>query len=271
MRRFGLLRRITAALAVIATLVLGGLLVVPITRAADLPPRPPINIPVRLDPPNATISVGMTAMPNTLAAPGSVVEVTLKIANHGRGAAKNSTVVLPFDPSVVSVVDATFPEGQAWVSELGENYLEVRTTQVDAKSSIVGTIRFRVTDTAPIGADVLMRATYRWADGDSRYSNAPFLAVGNRDLNRQNVPLAMSESPNGFYFYSNIFIPNEPVGLWYNTPDGQAVDLGIFFADNSGVIDLELLIGSDPPGDYSLVLYGNWSGLTSVGYYTLTP
>ena len=91
---------------------------------------------------------------------------------------------------------------------------------------------------AATGVDFSARAGFSWWD-----------SAGQRDA-RSNRPtiLTAASSTSGWYalsvaadgatrsFGSGVFIPNEPVVLWYNTPAGDAVAAGRVWADDDGAI-----------------------------------
>lgn len=275
MRSTGIFRYLVLFLVALAV-VIGGLgssaLRFTVASAAELPPRPPVNQPAPRDPPSAVVSVVQRPAPNVSVVAGGLVSYTFVATNRGRGLATEAMITVPFDPAVVSVVDALTSRSATWVSKLGADFVEIRTGELASGDTVTATLRMRVAASAPLGTSLAPRMTFEWNDrtgGGKSSGNLLPLVVGERDLATAQYPLALENSDDGFFFSAAIFAPNEPVGLWYVIPSGRSVELGTTRADSAGLIDLELLIGDDAPGDYSLVAFGTWSGFTAVGDYSL--
>lgn len=275
MRSTGISRYLALFLVALAVAI-GGLgssaLRFTVASAAELPPRPPVNQPVPRDPPPAVVSVVQRPAPNVSAVAGGLVSYTFVATNRGRGLATETVITVPFDYTVISVVDASTSRPATWVSKLGADFVEIRTGALAAGEAVTATLRMRVAASAPLGTSLAQRMTFEWNDrtgGGTSSGNLLPLVVGERNLATAHYPLALENSDDGFFFTAAIFAPDEPVGLWYVTPSGRNVELGTTRADSDGVIDLELLIGDDAPGDYSLVAFGIWSGFTAVGDYSL--
>jgi hypothetical protein len=276
MRRAGFFRYLSLAFLVIALIAVGfgsNILQPTAALAAELPPRPPVNPDPPRDPPPAVVSVVQKANPNVTVTPGSIVSYTFIVTNHGRGVANDTIITVPFDPSIVSVVDASTSRPETWVSAVNVDSVELRSGPLLSNGGYVtATLRMRLAADLPVGTTVAPRLSYTWNDrssGGEGTGNLLSLVVGERNMSTARFPLSIETSENGFRFGAAIFVPNEPVGLWYVTPSGRNVELGTVRANEDGVIDLELLIGDDAPGDYSLVAYGLWSEFTAVGEYRL--
>jgi hypothetical protein len=204
------------------------------------------------------------------AAPGSIVNYTLEAHNWGDGAASEVAISFPFDPAVLQILDASFDSDSAWVSELGDAGLVIKTGRLASGATSRATLRFLVRRSAATGVDFSARAGFSWWD-----------SAGQRDArsNRPDIRTAAS-STSGWYplsvaadgatrsFGSGVFLPNEPVALWYNTPSGDAVAVGRVWADDDGAIWTSLDTAGWPAGDYSLVAYGVRSKLTAVGEFS---
>jgi hypothetical protein len=275
MRITGIARYLTlflVALALVAAGLGSSALRYSVASAAELPPRPPVSPPAPRDPPPAVISVVQKPTPNVSVVAGGMVSYTFVATNHGRGLASETVITVPFDPEVISVVDASTSRPETWVSELGADFVEIRTGALPGGDTVTATLRMRVAASAPLGTSIAPRMSFEWSDrasGGESSGNLLPLVVGERDLAAAYYPLAIDVSDEGFFFSAAIFAPGEPVGLWYVTPSGRNVELGTTRADENGVIDLELIIGDDAAGDYSLVASGGWSGFTAVGQYSL--
>jgi|GEM_PF-1047502 len=238
------------------------------------PGEEPAEQPAR-NPANVTVAQRLT--PNHAVARGSIVTHEIVVVNRGEGASGDATLTVPFDPAVVRVLDATFSAPSGWVSQLSTNSLTIRTGSLAGNGGrLVATLRFQVLDTAANGASLGNRISFRWSDqveGGSGMSNLPIAVVGGGNDNRQTYTLSVTPAsgPAGTVHQIDgmIFVPNEPVGVWYNTPDGQAVALDTYIADEEGNLFLDLSTENTPAGSYSLVMYGLWSEFTAVGPFTI--
>ena len=117
--------------------------------------------------------------------------------------------------------------------------------------------------------------------GGSGRSNLPLNIIAGQPY----PVLTHRETAEGHFFSSNIFVPGEPVVLWYHTPSGNVVatevhhgvivdaastgqdDVGADYAsaDADGVISLKFATRDLPAGGYVMVGRGVISGFTAVG------
>jgi hypothetical protein len=95
-------------------------------------------------------------------------------------------------------------------------------------------------------------------------------------------------------FAGNVFVPGEPVSFWCNMPDGEVHALMIhnepevvlahrltenqkrnhnyveaIRADMDGAMSIDFPAEELTAGDYSIVAYGQWSGLSAVGAFKM--
>lgn len=234
-------------------------------------------------PKGANVTVVQRATPNITVRPGDTVTYTISVVNRGEGNAKNARLTLPFDPDQVELLDAQFSHTGAWVNLLEADYLTIETGRLDsAGGTVTATLRFRVLPGVPAGTHLGERISFTWnddADNGKGRSNDPGLVVAGSTVEQPYYPLAVLpvSGPAGTnrVFSSDIFAPKEPVTFWYNTPTGQIVELGpidndehgIVIANENGAAGLELPTAGLPPGTYSMVAYGNWTGFTAVGAF----
>jgi hypothetical protein len=209
-------------------------------------------------------------IPNHVTAPSSIVSYTLKLKNLGKGMAKNTTVTLPINPAAAAVIDATFSREDAWVTQVTSTTLVFKTGGLASGDEIDATIRLTVKVDASAGAPLTDRANLRWSDrvnGGEVWSNLPILIVGSaydhRPAYRLSVESTAEAASTIFTFSSGIFVPYEPVGIWYNTPEGKVVAGPTYFAttDGSLVVTFKDRLAA---GTYSMVFYGHWSEFTAV-------
>lgn len=242
----------------------------PQLAAAQLPPRPAVPRPEPPEP--ARVSVVVQPVPNLSVAPGSIVTFTIVAANYGKGSAKGATISLPVNPLLLHVLDARFDRPAAWVSRNDADMLEIKTGPLAAGDELQAVVRVQVAAAAPVGASLAQRLSFSWSDrvdgGDGR-SNMPGVLVGPASISAELLPLVVAPSADGFSFASDLFAPGEPVGVWYNTPDGETVPLDTVFADADGMLNLELVTGAATAGRYELVVFGHWTELTSVGEFVI--
>jgi hypothetical protein len=252
------------------------------------PPRAPTTPPPGTTPPTssttetpakhnpAQVYIVQQPTPNYAATPGSIVTYTLKVKNIGKGQAKSTTVTLPINPAAADVLDAVFSSKDAWVTQVTSTTLVFKTGPIAGPSGEVdATIRLKVKADAKPAATLTDRASLHWSDaasGGGVSSNLPILTVGGADDNRPTYSLSVEPAagPAGttFAFGSGIFVPYEPVGLWYNTPDGKVIAGPTYFAKIDGSLSVTLN-DSLAVGSYSMVFYGHWSEFTAVGPFAI--
>lgn len=220
----------------------------------------------------ADVHVVITSNPNHAAAAGDVVTYTITVFNNGEGGAKNATVYLPINPDAAEVLDASFDDPDAWVSEVGEDGLIFKTGPLGSKDgTVVATIRLRVKANAPLWTLLTERALAEWtdwADDGSTLSNQPSVQVAPANDARESYTLVVEPGTDGhILFSSTIFAPGEPVGVWYNTPEGAVVAGPTYYAEEDGSLAVDFNSTDLPAGNYSMVFYGHWTEFTVVGAF----
>jgi hypothetical protein len=200
--------------------------------------------------------------------PGSSITLTVVATNRGRGIAKNATITLPVDPAQLRLDNATFSRTGAWVSAISAGTVTIQTGGLAPGASVTATLTISVIETAVVGGSIGGPLTFRWSDaasGGSGSSNNLGLTVGGPAF----APaLTVGGEVGKPTFSSAIFAPGEPVGVWYNTPDGKAVALQTIRADAKGAIAFSLDTGGLPAGAYSVVAYGHWTEFTAVAPFS---
>ncbi len=221
----------------------------------------------------ADVYVVITTDPTHAAAAGDVVTYTVTVFNNGEGGAKNATVTLPFNPDVVEVLDATFDDADGWVSDLADDSLTFQTGPLSSKDgTVVATIRMRVKDGAPLWTLLTERAFLTWtdwADDGEAWSNQPIVQVAQANDERETHTMLVEPGTDGhILFSSGVFAPHEPVGVWYNTPDGGVVAGPTYYAEEDGSLAVDFNSNDLPAGNYSMVFYGHWTEFTVVGAFS---
>lgn len=217
----------------------------------------------------ALVAISQEPNPNVGAVRDSIVAYTVVITNHGKGSADNVSAAMPFDPAEVRFRDASFTRDTAWITKVMTDSIRFDTGPLGKAGDVItGTIRFNVLGNAPIGNSLSERISYTWLNevrsrGQGK-SNATILTVAGANNHRTLYSLQASpaKGPAGstHTFASGIFVPNEPISLWYNTPDGKAIEIERVSADSEGMLSAPFTTAGLARGTYSMVAHGNWSG-----------
>ena len=222
---------------------------------------------------SANVHVVIRPEPNHVAARGSIVACTMEITNRGEGSAGDAAITMALDPATVSVIDASFGRRTVWVSQLLTNSLTLNTGRLaNGGDAITATVRLRVLDNAADGGSVCNVISVNWKDdvrGGRRFSNRPIVVVGASNQTQTYTLVASpSSGPAGtkFFFTGTVFAPSEPVGVWYNAPNGTVVSGSTFYAKDDGSIVVSFA-DKVTPGFYSMVFYGHWTKFTAVGTF----
>jgi hypothetical protein len=229
----------------------------------------------RAEPSRAVVTVVQRAALPAAALPGGAITLTITAMNRGPGAARQTVISMPLDPARVRVLDASFSASGAWVSRLDADRLELQTGPLAGNGGVVtATLRLAILDTAPAGGAIGQQLSFRWADNSSGgrgRSNTLDLAVGATATADAALFITPEAAPPGSEraVSSPSFAPDEPVSVWYNTPDGRAVELGRFAADGAGALAITIDDDGARPGAYSLVAYGHWTEFTAVTTFTV--
>lgn len=220
----------------------------------------------------AQVTVAQRAAPSLAARRAGIVTLTITVTNRGKGSARDAAITLPFDPNAVRVLDAALSRASAWVSARRDDALIIRTGPLSANGgSVTAVVRLVVQPGAADGARLLKRLSFTWDDaagGGAGTSNLPALAAGGADADGAIYPLsaepASAAAGVARTFASDLFAPGEPVGLWYNTPDGRAVTAAQATAGADGTLRHTFSTAGLPPGGYSMVAHGLWSDVTAL-------
>jgi hypothetical protein len=226
----------------------------------------------------ADVAVTHRSSPNLQVAPNDIVVDTIKVANHGLGDASEVIVSMPFDPTQVEILDASFSRPTAWVSQLRTDSLEIRTGPLGSESdTITATVRLRIRPKVAPGTALPLQLGYRWLNaevhggGDGNSNRLP-LTAGQTTIDAPWYPLAITpgSAPPGtsLHLSSASFAPGEPVALWYNGPQG-ATEVGRRSADANGALEVVFDSAGLASGSYSMVAYGLWSEITAVGVFQI--
>ncbi|MBC8161139.1 MAG: hypothetical protein H7Z42_07955 [Roseiflexaceae bacterium] len=223
---------------------------------------------------SARLASVVRANPANNVKPGGTLTYTISTGNQGKGATERGTLSLALDPQLVRVVDAQFSRGDAWVRTLNTTELAFHTGFLNPGDIMTATIQLAVQPDAPLDRQLTAQASVTWIDdsgGGASQSNSVRLRISNTAAAAAPQMLAvtpLSATPGAdIRFNGDSFIPSEPVALWYNTPDGKAVEIGRVAADAQGALVTNLATTDLRPGWYSLVAAGVWSKQTLVGAF----
>ncbi|RRR75495.1 MAG: hypothetical protein EI684_04500 [Candidatus Viridilinea halotolerans] len=245
-------------------------------RVSDVGVTLPTTAPPPQEPP-AELWFAVRPSHNVSVAPGSIMAYDVVITNVGRGRSIRSQVVFPFDPNLVELVDASFDVPTTWVSAVRADALVINIGRLGGRDgSTRGTIRFRIRHDAPRGVAISGRIQVGWDDysGSGRsHSNAFNVLIDANAVNNPTYTLAAEPAvaPAGspITFASGVFVPNEPVGIWYNRPDGTTTPVGTLRARADGSLQVNFSSHGLAAGTYSMVFFGHWSEFNAAAPFVL--
>jgi hypothetical protein len=224
----------------------------------------------------------------------NILSYQIVAANHSEMYARNVTITVPFKGAALKLASVQFSGGDAWVQTQETNAFVYRIEGLHKDHPITATVRFTKLATAPKDIALTERATFTWS------------VQGRKDSGKSNIPLALmpyySMDVTAFAtkdgttqrFAGNVFAPGEPVSFWCNMPDGEIHGLLIRNGPNAvlahkvtteqkrshsyveairtnldGAMTIDFPTEDLTPGYYSIVAYGQWSGLQAVGAFQM--
>jgi hypothetical protein len=239
-------------------------------------PAPPRSGDIETNDP-AEVDVVLIAGPNHQVVAGGTLTYNIVVTNRGPGRTRDVTINVPFNPTLTAVAGASFTSDTAWVSELGDDYFEIKTGAIGSGGAVMtATVELVVSPNAPLDASLAVRGSFEWDDDDddgSSFTNATIVTIGGQNINRDVyiMPVSPARATLGtnINFVSEIFVPEEPIGIWVEASTGQNLEVGTFNAGENGGIDFTLLTGNLITGRHKLVMQGLWSNFASVGEFEL--
>ena len=213
----------------------------------------------------------------------NLIRYTFTVKNVGQGTARAISLNLPVDPQLV-IGYTEFNDPRLWVSTVTTDSVIVGLPLLANNDVVSGTIFFRPNPApAPAaGSKVFTRYNLKWTNpaGDDKlvWSNAVSFNFGepgsNLDISGGQVQLMTSDGPvansTKMIYYSNFWIPNEPVSTWLTRPDGTSVALTQGNASAEGKYAVEVDASGLAAGTYVVAAFGQrseeyGSGLLVVG------
>lgn len=224
----------------------------------------------------ADISVTIRSDPNMQVVAGSSMLYEVRVKNFGKGTAGQVRVAIPYDPALLSGMDADVPNRRDWVSKNERGLIELRFNDVRDGQQRTVRLRAQVAPTAARGTVIEVRGTYEWQDieewtRDQPTNLAPVLVSAENKAVPQ-IPLTVEPERGAactnHRFSTNRLRPRESVSAWITTSDGTR-DLGRSDVDGWGEYVLIFSSCGLEPGVYSLAVYGNRSELQGIGVFTV--
>jgi hypothetical protein len=239
-------------------------------------PVTPTPTPPTPTPSGADLAVVVWPKPSIWVARGGTLEYEVRLANHGKGTASETKVVFPYNRAQVALASTSLDSKAGdWVSAIDQNSFTVTFGPLGPGKTRTGKLFVKVGGALPHATLLDVRASYSWrdgADGGERRSNwAPVLVgSGPSDAPYVWVQATPDRGPAGTQhrFYTNRFLPGEPVSTWLNMPDRSVRPLSLRgTADGDGALTLTYASTGLARGTYQIVLYGQRSGLTGVATF----
>lgn len=205
---------------------------------------------------------------------GDVVSYEILVKNSGNARADRARVELPFSEHM-QVIRTEFGSSTTWVSALGETELTVMFGRLNRGEERRAKLFFEVGPNAPDGLEVRVRATGRYeGDGSARFhSTYVTLTVGGQDTAPEpSVTVEPAVTPAGgrLVFQVRNYFPREQIFTWLNALGGSVLETNVASqADARGETSLTFDTRKLQPGEYSMVVFGNSSQITTVVPFTV--
>jgi hypothetical protein len=240
----------------------------------------------------AKVSVVIVA--KSAGADTSTLVYDITAANHRETFARNVIVSVPFKGAALQLADVQFSGGPAWIETQGPNTLVYRIDGLHINHPTTATVRFTKLPNAPKDIGLTDRVSFAWTvegRNDSGTSNVPMplKPYYSLDVSQLSTPEGTAQR-----FAGSIFAPDEPVTFWCNMPDGEIHALMIrsgpnavlahrvtaqekrahsfveaIRTDSKGAMSIDFPLKDLDSGYYSIVAYGQWSGLQAVGTFQM--
>jgi hypothetical protein len=239
--------------------------------------------------------VSVAVVPKPAGTDTNMLVYELKAVNHQGTYARNLTITVPFSAAALKLVDVTFSGESAWIRQQDANVFVYQINGLHKDHPNTATLRFAKLPNAPADAALIERVTYRWSVQGKKHTGSSNLPMTLKpyyglDVNTFSTP----EGTTVQRLSGNVFVPGEPVSFWCNMPDGAVHALMIHSepvailahsltenqkknhdyveairADTNGAMSIDFPAEELTSGDYSIVAYGQWSGLQAVGPFNM--
>jgi hypothetical protein len=208
----------------------------------------------------------------------SVVALQLAIQSKGTGRTTSFRMEWPIDLHL-EVLSASFSDPGGRVTELTKDLMKLELGPIGAGETHGAIIRVAIKPDTPLGTRIIARfkGFAAWEGGaviESSSNPISFVVRGSNsgDGSIQSLKTTVLPAQTAVLIEGDIFIPEEPIVAWFNLPGGgtQPVDVGPLRADKTGAIKYTYDLIGLASGDYSLVFYGQRSGMQGVASFTVT-
>ncbi|GAB4425818.1 MAG: hypothetical protein OHK0015_06160 [Chloroflexi bacterium OHK40] len=257
-------------------------------RRAELGQQPPTPTPVTPTPVTPTpvtptpqpgegadVAVTIWPKPSIWVARGALLEYEIRLHNTGKGAARETKVVFPYNRSQVTLVSSSLDSRAGdWVSAIDQQSFTVTFGNLAEGARRTGKVVVRVASGLAHQTLLDVRASYTWrdgVDGGGQRANWTPVLVGSGPSDAPYIWVQVSPDRGAagtrHRFYTNRLLPGEAVSTWLNTPQGVRPLTLRGTADADGAVTLDYRSSGLARGTYQLVLYGQRSGLTGVATF----
>lgn len=225
------------------------------------------------------IAVTIRPEPSILVTRGEIITYTIRLKNDSSADADYIQVTLPFDPAQLTLLDVHFTQETDWVTARKQDRITLMFRNLERGKVITADVSLRVANDLPNGTVINMWARYQWGDGTSgendKMSNAAPLVVADSPVSAPWTWMVV-DPPRGtaqsqFGFFSDRFLPQEPVVFWLNTPDGPRAMDKIGTVDLNGRLWFDYGAAGLQPGSYQMVAYGKRSEIIAVVTFIVDP
>jgi hypothetical protein len=230
---------------------------------------------------DSSLVVTIWPTPSVQVARGDVLTYQVLVKNFDRTSKSNVRIYIPYDANQLTIMNAEFTEGSdGWVSELSPVHVLVTFPEIGGGQSYVATISTRVANNLPDDTVITTWPSYSWSDSRTqsapKSANAAPVVVGASNIASPFVWMAAQPQSGTqattFNFFSDRFMPFEPVQSAIVLPDGTTYDIELRGrADDHGRIWLGLEGRWLQPGSYELEVRGLASNLRARAPFTITP
>jgi len=239
--------------------------------------------------------VSVAVVPKPAGTDANMLVYELNAVNHQGTYARNLTITVPFNAAALKFVDVTFSGEAAWIQQQDANALVYRINGLHKNHPNTATVRFAKLPNAPADAALTERVTYVWSLEGRKHEGSSNLPMTLKPY--YSLDVSAFSTPEGTTtqrLAGNVFLPGEPVSFWCNMPDGAVHALMIhnepqavlahslttsqkrnhnyveaIRADASGAMSIDFPAKELTAGEYSIVAYGQWSGLSAVGAFKM--
>jgi hypothetical protein len=262
-------RRLPGAFLLVLLLLVGGVVLAfpQASRAAD----------------STRVYAILKAEPGIMVARGGVLNYIIEVENVGEADAAFTRVRFSYEDEHVTLSGSQFEApDKDWVTDVESRDItreQVLVTFGDLNpgETRTATLIFEVNDNLEDNTVINSFARFNWTDGrgdrSTYMSNSVPVLVGSGNIHTDFAWLGaepeVAPQGNTHIFFSNRYLPEEPVVFWLNLPDGtQAPVEGQERVDDNGVFRFAYETDDLAPGTYQMVAFGLRSEL--VGFATFT-